>query len=102
MATSSHTPVYLHLKAWAASQSADPGARMGQIEARAALGLDRYGRHLTADTAGRDHVVDAEEELLDFMMYFMAARLNGDSVAPLETLWQDVIKMGLAAGFDKA
>jgi len=55
---------------------------LADMDERERVGRERYGTPLTAGN-GRDHLIDAYQEALDFAVY-LAAHLDEHSIRPLE------------------
>lgn len=55
------------------------------MQERRALGIERYGTPLQRDN-GRDHLVDAQQELLDAAVYLWAAGRDDDAMRVLDVL----------------
>lgn len=71
------TPPNLHTKL----HDAVVTALLGDMAERDQLGRERYGVPLTAHN-GRDHLVDAYQEMLDLAVYLRAAMVERNLTAP--------------------
>lgn len=82
-------PVTPVLIAWIESQEFMPDDMKRDVTAgileRSAAGYLKYEQVLMSDD-GQDSVLEARQELLDFLQYVMAARMKGQPVASLKPL----------------
>lgn len=70
---------------WMDSRGVCSPAVLAWMEERRALGIERYGQPLQRGD-GRDHLVDARQELLDAVVYLWACDRRSEALAVVAVL----------------